>query len=335
MLDAPSQKELVESLAKSFTAEDIDELGRVVLGRFSAESRLGLQAHVTVPVRDAAAVLLDEAREKNKLAQLIQVVVEADGRPLRGRTVSVSGLEEFLAGLSRAGWVYDYKKRKLRHLRGDEDDLPNWGALKEGREYRVTVASVDIVGNSQLVAEHGNRTVKKLYYRFWEFLRRTLAVYDGRIWSWAGDGGVIAFAFKHQCPRAVRWSLELQRLMALFNTTTSDLVDGDISVRVALDTGDVVFHDDAGEIVSETINFAAHLEKMYTDPGTVSISRAVYEELDEKLGAFFQSGGTFEGRAVFRSSLQDEHAADGSGISSGNHTAEHATEPEPGSKPAV
>ena len=54
----------------------------------------------------------------------------------------------------------------------------------------------------------------------------------GLIWSWAGDGGIIAFAL-------------------------------------------VKFFRETGTIVSHVINHAAHLEKKFTHPGMVSISRTV------------------------------------------------------------
>ena len=67
---------------------------------------------------------------------------------------------------------------------------------------------------------------------------------DGRIWSWAGDGGIIAFA-----------------------------------LRIGVDAGLVKFCGETGRIVSHVINHASHLEKKSTRPGMVSIGRNVYDAL--------------------------------------------------------
>ncbi|NBB75729.1 MAG: adenylate/guanylate cyclase domain-containing protein [Bacteroidetes bacterium] len=299
MLDASLRAGLIELLSSSFNSDEISELGALVLRKFDLHSLTNRHNHITVPVRDAAQTLVEACEEKKKVSDLVQLLIESDGSSLMGRRVAVKELEIFLSNLARAGYVYDFDRRKLRESSRDLQELSNWGALREGREYEVTVASVDIVGSSSLVRGAGQRTMERVYYQFWAFLRDRLAHYDGRIWSWAGDGGVMAFSMKNDAVRAVQCALEVQATLPIFNARPEKPIAAPISVRIGMDRGPVRYMNDTGRIISETINFAAHLEKAATEPGAVSISDALSAELPGSLRAFFVDADVFEGRRIF------------------------------------
>lgn len=299
MLDASLRAGLIELLAGSFNSDEIAELGRLVLRKFDLHSLTNRHNHITVPVREAAQTLVEAAEEKKKVSELVQLIIESDGSLLMGRRIIVKEMELFLASLTRAGYVYDFDRRKIRESARDKQELSNWGALREGREYEVSVASVDIVGSSALVREAGQRTMERVYYQFWAFLRERLSHWDGRIWSWAGDGGMIAFAMKDDAARAVQCALEIQATMPIFNARPENPISHPISVRIGMDRGRVRFMNDTGRIISEAINFASHLEKDGTYPGSVTISENLARQLPPSLRAVFRSGGVFEGREVF------------------------------------
>lgn len=299
MLDASLRAGLIEVLAGSFNSDEIAELGTLVLRKFDLHTLTKRHNHVTVPVREAAQTLVEACEEKKKVAELVQLLIESDGSLFMGRRVVVKELELFLANLARAGYVYDFDARKLRETTRDKQELANWGALREGREYEVTVASVDIVGSSALVRSVGQRTMERVYYQFWAFLRDRLAHYDGRIWSWAGDGGMIAFAMKDDAVRAVQCALEVQATMPIFNARPESPIRESISVRIGMDRGRVRFMNDTGRIISEAINFASHVEKAGTHPGSVTISESLASHLPDSLRSVFRAGGEFEGRDVF------------------------------------
>jgi len=223
-----------------------------------------------------------------------------DDGVVHGRPVQVEGLEEFLGKLVRTGIHYDFKTRRLVSARRDPQDLPNWGCLKDGREYDITLISLDIVGNSAKVRKLGTRRMEKLYFTLWSFLKEKLASVDGRIWSWAGDGGIIAFALRDHQARAVRFAIELQSTVPVFNLSASGSPTADIALRLGIDSGRVKFCIETGTIVSDVINYAAHLEKSSTLPGTVAISRAVYDALPPRVASIFRFGGIFEEKDFFR-----------------------------------
>lgn len=299
MLDAVLRKDLVELIGSTFNSDQINKLGQYVLTHFDVHDLCKMDRHITVPALDAARILVEQSEEKKKVSELLEVLIETDGERLEGRKVTVRGVEEFLAKMTRSGLVYDFDKRKVRKSNKNPDLAPNWGSLKDGKTYPVTVASIDIVGNSELVRINGMKTMEKAYYRFWTFLQQRLSTYDGRTWSWAGDGGILAFALKGNPVRATQWALEVQATIPIYNASPENPIPQDIRARIGLHYGKVTFRQDTGRIVSDTINFAAHLEKDRTVPGHVSISKAVHDELPHRLANLFVDNGVFEEHHTF------------------------------------
>ncbi len=112
-------------------------------------------------------------------------------------------------------------------------------------------------------------------------------------------GGILAFAFKDHAIRAVRFALEVQTLVPVFCADPRNPITDDIRVRIGIDLGNVKYNEDTGRIVSDTINFAAHVEKQFTPPDGVSLSEAVFDQRSEKLKKIFCNNGTFEERTVY------------------------------------
>jgi class 3 adenylate cyclase len=161
---------------------------------------------------------------------------------------------------------------------------------------------MDIVGSSELVKKLGRKTMEKFFSFFWSCIRERLSVYNGRIWSWAGDGGIIAFAFKQHQMRAARFAIEMQRVMPLINGHARNPIKEDVSIRIGMHSGKVAFMHDTGKIISDVINLAAHLEKRGTEPGYVSITDTVWKRLPDRMQEFFDPVGDFEGNLHLSSS---------------------------------
>lgn len=289
------RNDFVELISGAFGSDGVDELGRLAFGDFSTHEIAGEDSHITISRRRAARILVEHAQERESLPALIRLVAELDGGVFRGKQLHVNGIEAFFNSLARVGIVYDPDKRRLFHTKQDIRSLKNWGSLRDGRTYDVSVISVDIVQNSVLVREYGTKTMEKLYYLLRRFLDRKLADYDGRVWNWAGDGGILAFAFADNVNRAVKCAIDIQTSLPLFNISPENPVGRRVAVRTAVDAGPVRFYSDTGRIVSDVINYAAHLEKAATEPGTISISERVKAGTDPKILSIFNGAGEFEG----------------------------------------
>jgi class 3 adenylate cyclase len=298
MLDPALRNSVIEMLSKELSSDQIDEIGRFLLKNHSSHSSLGMGRHITLSPRKAAAVLIDECVENGCEEKLFKFLVELDGEKLLGKIVEFEDIERVMSMLARSGYVYDPKKRRIRSMKESADELPNWGALKTGKQYEVSVGSIDIVGSSALVKKHGQRKMEKLYFEFWNLLRRVLSVYDGRIWSWQGDGGLVAFAFKRHQERAVLFALELQQLIKVFNMNPRKPIPEDIELRIGLDAGKVKYSDENGRMISDTINYASHLEKAFTNPGGITISKKLLDAVPQEMLRHFNQKGEFEGRTA-------------------------------------
>ncbi|MFO7850055.1 MAG: adenylate/guanylate cyclase domain-containing protein [Spirochaetia bacterium] len=298
MLDPTLRNMIIEMLSHELSSDQIDEIGNFMLHGHSTHSSLGIGDHITVSSRKAAAALLDECMNNRCEEKLLKFIVELDGEKLLGKGVELKDLERLLNQLAKNGYIYDSKKGKFRKIKESIDDMPNWGALKNGKQYEISVGSIDIAGSSELVKKHGHKKMEKLYYEFWGLLRRILSNYDGRIWSWQGDGGLVAFAFKGHQERCVLFSMELQQLIKVFNINPRKSIPEDIKLRIGLDTGKVKYLNETGKIISDTINYAAHLEKSFSKPGEITISQELLEKVPESILHLFQEKKKFEERTA-------------------------------------
>jgi class 3 adenylate cyclase len=298
-LEPAIRNDLVELIAANFKTDDVNELGRLVLGSYDSNAVAGTRKHISLSARKSAGLLVEECERAEQMAGLLKLVVEVDDTVVHGRSVRVRGLEEFLGKLVRTGIHYDFKTRRVVTKCRDPEELPNWGCLKDGREYEITIVSADIVGNSKKVRILGARRTEKLYFTLWNFLKEKLAGVDGRIWTWAGDGGIIAFALRDHQTRAVRFAIEVQSTMPLFNLGASGSPAADVALRMGIHCGKVKFAVETGTIVSDVINYAAHMEKGATRPGTISVSREIYDALPQRMASLFRFGGRFEDRDYF------------------------------------
>lgn len=295
MLDISFQQEIVEIISATFKAGEINEIGVILFKKFDLHQISGTRSIETLSSRRAAGILVEYCIEKHKEIVLIEFLIQIDDTVFLGHSVNVEGLESFLLKFSLIGYSYNPAKRKIVHGKEDPMDQKNWGALKEGKSYGVTVLCLDIVENSRLVKKYGTGKMKKLYASLWIFLRDRLTPYNGRIWSWAGDGGLIAFAMKNHLIHSVKFAMEIQNLMILFNYDPSYPLKEPIKLRIGIDSGKIPFSFSTGQIVSEVINYAAHLEKGICQPGFIAVSSRVYNEMGKGYSEFFKLYGDFEG----------------------------------------
>jgi class 3 adenylate cyclase len=296
ILDPAMKNLLIETVGGSLVADQVEALGQMLIPDLNIHDLSGKRRNFTLSPRMAAQVLTEHLIERKQLSDYIKLLIEMDEAVILGKEIRIEGLEYFLQKLSETGLIYDSRKRKVVTLKEDLSKRPDWGVLKNGRNYDVTVGSMDIVGSSELVNKFGRKTMEKFYSFFWSTLGERLGAYEGRIWSWAGDGGILAFAFKNHRERATRFAFEMQRIMPLINAHTRNPIDENVAIRIGMHSGKVAFMADTGKMISDVINLAAHLEKKGTQPGYVSITESIWKTLPVKLQDLFDPVGDFEGQ---------------------------------------
>jgi len=299
MFDETLQKDLIEMFGKNLTFKDIEAIGGYLFKEraWDVHSISGTDPKVSISPLNAAKILLGEAEKKGRMKDLFAFAIELDGSPLNSRVVSFEGLENLLYRLSRTGHYYDFAKRRFVEVE-DAMKLLNWGSLRDGREYPFVIASMDICHNSELVKKHTTKVMEKVYYRLGEFLKAKLDHWEGRIWSWAGDGGICGFRGEDSPPSAVSCCLEILATLPVFNMQPDRAIKDAIELRIGLDYGPVKFFADTGRIVSEVINYAAHLEKKGTKACALSVSDTVHSRLPPAMQKMFAVEHVFEGRTA-------------------------------------
>jgi class 3 adenylate cyclase len=154
--------------------------------------------------------------------------------------------------------------------------------MSETRKLAAILVS-DVVGYSRLAGADEDRILARLRTLRSDLIDPTIAVHHGHVVKRTGDGSIIAF---RSVVDAVNCAIEIQRAMVDRNAEVAP--DKRIEFRVGIHLGDVVI--DGDDILGEGVNIAARLESI-CEPGGVSISRAVYDQISGKLALGFRTLG--------------------------------------------
>jgi class 3 adenylate cyclase len=135
-----------------------------------------------------------------------------------------------------------------------------------------------IADYGRLVAEDEEETLRRLAaYR--STADDLIAIAGGRIFNAAGDAFLAEFP---SAVDAVRCAIDIQESLRTRNLAYPD--SRQMSYRIGIGIGDVVERD--GDLLGDGVNIAARLEGL-AEAGGICISRAVYEQVTNKLSARF------------------------------------------------
>jgi class 3 adenylate cyclase/pimeloyl-ACP methyl ester carboxylesterase len=146
----------------------------------------------------------------------------------------------------------------------------------------AAIMAVDVVGYSRLMGEDEAGTAKAVR----EHRRAAVPIVSGlggRVVKTMGDGLLLEFP---SVVAAVECAVTIQNMMAERNVDTPETRR--IVYRIGVHLGDVLI--DGDDILGEGVNIAARLESI-CEPGGVSISRAVYDQISGKLAFGFRTLG--------------------------------------------
>src|SRR5579872_5666239 len=140
------------------------------------------------------------------------------------------------------------------------------------------ILAADIAGYSRLVAEDEEETLGRLeMYRavFGDFVDR----WGGRIFNTAGDATLAEFPSSVD---AVRCAVDIQESIRARNLSYPP--SRQMFYRVGITVADVVERD--GDLLGDGVNLASRLGGLAA-PGGICVSRAVYEQVVNKLSVKF------------------------------------------------
>ncbi len=184
--------------------------------------------------------------------------------------------------------------------------------MSEARiEHRFAVIlCADVVGYSRLMGMAEERTLAAFNAVRRDLVDPKIALHKGRIVRSMGDGLLVEF---NSVVDAVRCAIEIQRSM---RERGSDMpADRRIQFRVGINMGDLV--SDGDLIYGDGVTVAARLESL-AEPGGINVSRAVRDQVRDRLPIAFEDLGEHEIKNIarpvrgFRIAL-DERAASPAG----------------------
>src|SRR6202023_1995891 len=147
----------------------------------------------------------------------------------------------------------------------------------------AAILAADVAGSCRLIGIDEEGTLAQL-----KALRKTLfdpkiTEHHGRIVKNTGDGALVEFA---SVVDAVRCAIEVQRCVAQRNTDVPQ--EQRIEFRIGIHLGDIIIDDN--DIFGDGVNIAARLESIAV-PGGISISRAVHDQVRDRINVCFDDKG--------------------------------------------
>ena len=147
----------------------------------------------------------------------------------------------------------------------------------------AAIVSADVVGYSRLIGMDETGTLAALRAHRAEMIDPKIAEHGGRIVKTMGDGLLLEFP---SVVDATQCMVEIQTGMVERNQDIDE--DQRIIFRVGINLGDIIIEGE--DILGGGVNVAARLQEI-AEPGGVSISRRVYEDVQERLDAIFDDSG--------------------------------------------
>lgn len=183
-----------------------------------------------------------------------------------------------------------------------------WGNLQDGMISHFAFMRVDVVGHSRITRDNPSTTVEDVFDSLEQHIEILARGRNGRIWSWAGDGGLLAF---HEGTRtqkvadAVATGRSILESLPEFNQKHPfETFDTTVRLRVAIHCGTAKYRQATGRIHSREVNYVSHLEHARTHPDSISISADVYRELPSAERSAFTPAGLFEDAVIYTSDLE-------------------------------
>jgi class 3 adenylate cyclase len=167
--------------------------------------------------------------------------------------------------------------------------------LKEAKKKNCTFLSVDVVGSTSMKDGETEIAITSTFRAYEELLRRTFKATKSWKESWTPDGVMICFLHREDAVEAAQTILT--ELVA-FNHHGNALKTA-FNVRCGINEGDVVIFDDSDveKLVEHTIDVAGHMQK-YATPGTLLLSKEVYDVLEDTAG-FRPAGKDVDGYQTY------------------------------------
>jgi|tagenome__1003787_1003787.scaffolds.fasta_scaffold20929232_2 adenylate cyclase len=156
----------------------------------------------------------------------------------------------------------------------------------------AAILTADVVGFSSHMGRDEEGTLARLKRLRRELIEPKIQIHHGRIFKTTGDGFLAEFSSPVE---AVRCALEVQDTLA---AETAHEPAKALQLRIGVNLGDIIIEED-GDVYGDGVNVAARLEQL-AEPGGISISGSVYDQIEGKIDRTFENRGEQQVKNIAR-----------------------------------
>jgi len=271
-----------KALAESMDLNTMVAIVRNLIQNYDIHVQTGISDSLPIQRQIAAQQIIKDVKAKNLFLPIIEQLVIIHSKGYMGKKFPVKNLRQIIMQLREQGIIYD-RENELFVEDPTVRRTRNWGALLEGREYLFSFLRLDIVGNSKLVREYSEEDIQDTYEDLRLMVSDAIDRRNGRIWSWEGDGGLIAFFFSNKHLYSTLSAMDIVHRLFLYNQLDCRL-KSPLGVRLAVHSGIMEYTDNEEELKrTDIIKKIVDIEAKFTNPNSVTISDTVEPMLDKVL----------------------------------------------------
>jgi hypothetical protein len=280
------KKLIADELTRNFNTDQLKKFSTSIQQNIDFHKLTGYPPHISIPTREAAKQIVNYFYKNNQFLNLLNLLFKYTKIAFFGKKISLKNSKAIFFEFNECGFKFDQNLNQI--IKFDRNNIRNdWGFLNEGNIYSFCFVSVDICGNSRLVRTYDNINVKKTYQNFNQLVKTIANEFNGRIWSWEGDGGLITFHINEFINDAILTAIKIISNMPYFNCVLS-MIEEDIKIRIGINAGEAEYKTDIQKIHSEAMNLVREIEKSYTEPMTISITKHTLQYADLLIRSYFK-----------------------------------------------
>jgi adenylate cyclase len=147
----------------------------------------------------------------------------------------------------------------------------------------AAILAADVVGYSRLVSANETDALARLRALRLDIIEPNITKHSGRLFKIMGDGFLAEFASAVQAVTcAIAIQTEAEKIASELEDTKK------MRLRIGIHVGDVMVEGD--DLMGDGVNIASRLESIAA-PGGISISRAVHDQVRDRIDAAFNDTG--------------------------------------------
>ncbi len=300
-----ARKAISDLMLRSLNSDQINDIGRGFDSDFDVRRISGFGDKIRVPTQIAIDCVFEQFPEEGKLMRFLGYMLSRNGSSASGGIVKLRDPERTLNQLRGLDWVYDRARGRFQKDQSI-NPTPDWGFLLEGEEYRFGFASIAVADWSNLLNKNLKSDVDQSMTRLHAYVKTQVESWNGRLWSWGGEGGLAAFHGDDAGSMLTMCMISVLAFLTRFNIFENDLsLETEISLRIGAHFGGAVFKADTGNIFSPDPELALELRRKHSATNSVTVSEALYTNLRSEIAGRFRAAGSAGDTRLYRFSGMD------------------------------